>query len=74
MIPEEKHRPISAGMKLGGTSTAYYDRDGEEIPAEQAALNEITDAVLAYRPKPKSKGAKRRTRRAKKAAKDAEDG
>lgn len=38
------------------------------------ALDKITDAVLAYRPKPKSKGAKRRTRRAKKAAKDGENG
>jgi len=41
------------------------------IPQE---LDAITDVVLAYRPKPKSKGAKRRTRRAKKAAKDAKDG
>jgi hypothetical protein len=29
-------------------------------------LDRIADVVLAYRPKPKSKGAKRRTRRAKK--------
>jgi hypothetical protein len=34
------------------------------VPEE---LNCIADVVLAYRPKPKSKGAKRRTRRAKKA-------
>jgi hypothetical protein len=37
-----------------------------------AVLNQITDIVLAYSPKPKSKGAKRRVRRAKKAK--AEDG
>jgi hypothetical protein len=30
-------------------------------------LDKITDAVLAYRPKPKSKGGKKRERRAKKA-------
>lgn len=32
-------------------------------------LDRITDVVLAYRPKPKTKAAKRRARRAKKAAK-----
>lgn len=50
-----------------------FDEESTEdaIPHE---LDAITDAVLAYRPKPKSKGAKRRTRRAKKAAKDADDG
>jgi hypothetical protein len=30
-------------------------------------LDKITDIVLAYRPKPKSKGGKRRVRKAKKA-------
>ena len=34
------------------------------------ALDSIADKVLAYRPKPKSKGAKRRVRRAKKAKTD----
>jgi len=38
----------------------------KKIPAE---LDRITDVVLAYRPKPKSKAAKKRVRRAKKAAK-----
>lgn len=33
------------------------------IPSE---LHAISDVVLAYKPKPKSKGAKRRTRKAKK--------
>lgn len=32
-------------------------------------LNAITDVVLAYRPKPKTKAAKRRIRRKKRAAK-----
>jgi hypothetical protein len=32
-------------------------------------LDAITDAVLAYRPKPKSKAAKKRARKAKKKAK-----
>lgn len=33
-------------------------------------LDRIADRVLAYRPKPKSNAAKKRTRKAKKAAKD----
>jgi hypothetical protein len=33
-------------------------------------LDRITDVVLAYRPKPKSKGAKKRVRKAKKAKAD----
>jgi hypothetical protein len=37
----------------------------KKIPEE---LDKITDVVLAYRPKPKSKAAKRRKRKAKKAA------
>ena len=32
-------------------------------------LDTVTDAVLAYRPKPKTKAAKRRTRRRKRAEK-----
>lgn len=39
----------------------------KKIPAE---LDKITDVVLAYRPKPKSKGAKKRVRKAKKAKAD----
>lgn len=35
------------------------------------ALEQIADIVLAYRPKPKSKPAKRRKRQAAKLAKDA---
>lgn len=42
-------------------------------PKPPPELDSIADAVLAYRPKPKSKGAKRRTRRAKKSANDAEN-
>jgi hypothetical protein len=38
-----------------------------KIPAE---LDRIADVVLAYRPKPKSKAAKKRVRKAKKEAKD----
>lgn len=33
-------------------------------------LDQIADVVLRYKPKPKSKAAKKRTRKAKKAAKD----
>jgi len=39
----------------------------KKIPAE---LDKITDVVLAYRPKPKSKGAKKRVRKAKKVKTD----
>ena len=38
-----------------------------KIPRE---LDTITDVVLAYKPKPKTKAAKRRKRKAAKAAKD----
>jgi hypothetical protein len=37
-------------------------KDKPEVPD---ALNRIVDKVLAYRPKPKSKGAKKRTRKKK---------
>ena len=40
-----------------------------ELPEE---LHKITDVVLAYRPKPKSKGGKKRVRKAKKAQADAQ--
>jgi hypothetical protein len=39
----------------------------KKIPAE---LDKITDVVLGYRPKPKSKGAKKRVRKAKKVKAD----
>lgn len=38
-------------------------------PHAMRPLNMITDMVLAYRPKPKSKAAKRRARRKKRASK-----
>ena len=37
-------------------------KDTHEVPEE---LNRIVDKVLAYRPKPKSKAAKKRTRKKK---------
>jgi hypothetical protein len=37
-------------------------KDKPEIPD---VLNRMVDVVLAYRPKPKSKGAKKRTRKKK---------
>ena len=37
-------------------------KDTPEIPD---VLNRMADVVLAYRPKPKSKGAKKRTRKKK---------
>jgi hypothetical protein len=40
-------------------------------PKPPEVLDKIARAVLAYRPKPKSKAAKARKRRAKKAAKNA---
>ncbi len=40
-------------------------------PEPPKALNAIADVVLAYRPKPKSKPAKKRNRRANKIAKAA---
>ena len=53
---------------------AYIARANAEEAQRSAVpeeLDVIADVILAYRPKPKSKGAKRRTRRAKKAkAKD----
>jgi hypothetical protein len=36
-------------------------------------LDKITDVVLAYRPTPKSKGGKKRVRKAKKAKADAQE-
>lgn len=41
-------------------------------PKPPKALDAITDLVLAYRPKPKSKPAKKRKRRATKARKENE--
>lgn len=38
-------------------------------PRTPVALDRITDTVLAYRPKPKTKAAKRRARRKKRAEK-----
>jgi hypothetical protein len=37
-------------------------KDHTDVPDD---LNRIVDKVLAYRPKPKSKGAKKRTRKKK---------
>jgi hypothetical protein len=37
-------------------------KDPTDVPD---SLNKIVDKVLAYRPKPKSKGAKKRTRKKK---------
>jgi hypothetical protein len=37
-------------------------KDSPDVPE---VLNSIVDKVLAYRPKPKSKGAKKRTRKKK---------
>ena len=37
-------------------------KDRPDVPDD---LNRIVDKVLAYRPKPKSKGAKKRTRKKK---------
>lgn len=63
-------RGLHSECKMPGCSCTCH--------AMREELDAIADVVLAYRPKPKSKGAKRRTRRAKKAAKkaakDAEDG
>ena len=44
-------------------------KDTHEVPEE---LNAIVDKVLAYRPKPKSKGAKKRKRMKKKIEKQRE--
>jgi hypothetical protein len=44
-------------------------KDTHEVPDE---LNRIVDKVLAYRPKPKSKGAKKRKRMKKKIEKQRE--
>jgi hypothetical protein len=44
----------------------YVARKGHEMKI----LDQITDGVLAYRPKIKTKAAKRRARRNKRAAKD----
>jgi hypothetical protein len=54
---------------LGLTETGHdiCECPGYEEPFEPSTLDAVVDQVLSYRPKPKSKGAKRRTRRAKKA-------
>lgn len=44
--------------------------DTPEAWAEALGLNRIADKVLAYKPKPKSKPARKRKRRAKKIAQD----
>jgi hypothetical protein len=44
-------------------------KDAPEVPEE---LNRMVDKVLAYRPKPKSKGAKKRKRMKKKIEKQRE--
>jgi len=44
-------------------------KDTHEVPEE---LNAIVDKVLAYRPKPKSKGARKRKRMKKKIEKQRE--
>ena len=44
-------------------------KDAHEVPEE---LNRMVDKVLAYRPKPKSKGAKKRKRMKKKIEKQRE--
>lgn len=43
-------------------------KDSPDVPEE---LNKIVDKVLAYRPKPKSKAAKKRTRKKKALEKEA---
>ena len=44
--------------------------DPKKVPE---LLDKVTDVVLAYRPTPKSKGAKKRVRKAKKAKADAQE-
>jgi len=65
------YRP-SAEHGLRGSQVCNFLRkvDGmkRKIPAE---LDRIADVVLAYRPKPKTKAAKKRTRKAKRDAKTA---
>jgi hypothetical protein len=41
-------------------------KDKPDTPEVPDDLNRIVDKVLAYRPKPKSKGAKKRVRKKKK--------
>lgn len=42
----------------------------KKIPPTPPELDRIADKVLSYRPKPKSKAAKKRARRQKRAGKD----
>ena len=50
------------------TKHSQYAHDCSDCEA-LSALAQMTDAVLAYRPKPKSKAAKKRSRKAAKKAK-----
>ena len=45
---------------------SIVDRNAIDVVKARAALDAIADKVLAYRPKPKSKPARRRKRRKKK--------
>lgn len=47
-----------------------YAHEGSKACEQQQALNRMADTVLAYRPKPKTKAAKKRTRKAKRDAKN----
>jgi hypothetical protein len=55
-------------MRKGSNLRTQHGLKADEVDREMRApkiLNDIVDKVLAYRPKPKSKAAKRRQRRAK---------
>jgi hypothetical protein len=53
---------------------AYFERKADEYGCRDAlrCLDPVADAVLAHKPKPKSKPARKRARRAKKIAQAAD--
>jgi len=64
------------GRALDHTNCPDCEADAVEESAASTVpelLDKITDVVLAYRPKPKSKGGKKRVRKAKKAKADAQE-
>jgi hypothetical protein len=65
----ERGRPLTAREQLANLAAALND---QEAPPKE--LDAIADVILAYRPKPVSKPAKKRKRKAAKIAKETVSG
>ena len=65
----DRGRPLTAREQLANLAAALND---QEAPPKE--LDAIADVILAYRPKPVSKPAKKRKRKAAKIAKETSGG